>query len=264
MSESSLFLPFQEEGSNGESNLLYRNIPKWEGGMESIYFPEVRLWIGHSSFLLLCQKMLADIGDKGDTLHHSQRAANFGFLFAKHCGLPEQQTKWLSVAGLVHDIGKTKIPLKHLFKLYAKFGVRDRKILKLHPRLGYIFLKHEMRKEDSSRVYNPVFAHHMHQKDPYPDTKGSVLRILGTFDDLDLDNSRRLAMVDVADTLLFGRPSINMYPVSPDQARKILLEQFQAPREEELIDFLISQYVIIKNLLGKTSGRRAIEQSLVV
>jgi hypothetical protein len=232
--------------------------------MESLYSPEVRQMIGRSTFLLSCQKMLADIGDKNETLHHSQRAANCCFLLAKHCGLPEEQAGWFTVAGLVHDIGKAKLPLKHLARLYTKFSVRDRKILKLHPKLGYIFLKHEMRKkEDSFRVYNPVFAHHLYQKDSYPDTKGTVLRILGTFDDLDFDNARRLAMVDVADTCLFGRPSINMCPSPPDQVRKILIEQFQTPEDKSLIDFLISQYPSIKNLLGNTSGTRAIGESLV-
>lgn len=235
--------------------------------MEGIYFPEVRQIIGGSAFLLSCQKVLADIGDKGETRRHSQRAANFGFLLTGHCRLPEEQTRWFIKACFLHDIGKAKLALKHLFKLYVKFGPRDRKVLKLHPILGYIFLKHEMyemrKKEDSFRVYNPVFAHHLSQKDPYPDTKGTVLKILGTFDDLDLDNARRLAMVDVADTLLFGRPSIHMHSRTREYTREALVEQFQAPGEEELIDFLISQYPKIKNLSGTKTGNMAIGESLV-
>jgi hypothetical protein len=63
-----------------------------------------------------------------------------------------------------------------------------------------------------------------------------------------VDNGRLLAMVDVFETMAFGRPYVKILPMPLEMVRKKLAEQFQEPGEAENIEFLIRQYETVKKL----------------
>lgn len=82
-----------------------------------------------------------------------------------HAFLPENLRKkvektTLKEACILHDLGKTLIPLKVLNKP-AKLNVRERKIMNIHSRLGYELLKTQEIKEDTLTL---VKYHHQNLK----------------------------------------------------------------------------------------------------
>jgi len=196
-----------------------------------IYLPEVRAIIEKDRFLLDGQKALASMSDKRDTLHHSERMTNLGYLLAKQRNFSEEETKLFVEICLLHDIGKTEVSQKHLTKPFGKFGPKDLEAVKKHPRYGYSYLKHEDR---SPRVYNPVLLHHQFQPKPYPKIGIEFQKM----EDIDVDNARFLAMLDVFDTRVFGRPYAKIEPQPRDEAERELKKQFDQPGDEGVIDFL--------------------------
>ncbi len=63
-----------------------------EKSRPKIYLPEVRAIIEGDRFLLDNHKALASMSDKKDTLHHSERMTNLGYLLAKHHNFSEEET----------------------------------------------------------------------------------------------------------------------------------------------------------------------------
>lgn len=211
-----------------------------------IYLPEVRTIIDiinseSEDFLKKREKDLAGMSAKKDTLRHSQRITNLGYLFARHHNFSEEEINLFVETCLLHDIGKTELPQKYLSRTTEKFGQKDLKIVGKHAFGGYIYLKHERR---SPRVYLPILLHHQYQKKSYPAIGIQFKEI----EDVDVDNSRLLAMLDVFDVYAFGRPLSKTDPLPREQAEEKLKEQFDQPGDEEVIDFLFDQYETIKEL----------------
>jgi len=203
------------------------------------YLPEVRAIIESDKFLISGQKVLAGMSAKKDTLRHSQRMTNLGYTLARHRNFSEEEIKIFIETCLLHDIGKAEIPQKYLSKTTGKFGPKDLKIVGVHAYRGYACLKN---RERSPRVYNPVLLHHEFQENPYP----AIGVQFKDIEDIDVDNARLLAMLDVFDRRVFG--SSNIPPLSRDQAEEKLNEQFNQPGDEEVINFLFDQYETIKEL----------------
>ena len=196
----------------------------------------------NKDFLKQREKDLASMSEKKETLHHSQRMTNLGYLLAKKKNFSDEETKFFVEACLLHDIGKTEVARKHTARFSDKFSPKDLEAIKKHPRAGYSYLKHEGR---SPHVYNPVLLHHLFQEKPYPKIG---IEFQGMDDDVDIDNARLLAMIDVFDTLVFGRPYVKIFPLPLDRAEEKLKAQFNQPGDEEGINFLFSQYETIKGL----------------
>lgn len=222
-------------------------IYKPEKPKSKIYFSEVRAIIESDRFLTEEQEEFAGRGDKKDTLRHSQRITNLGYLLGKKKGFSSDEIKLFVEACLLHDIGKTETPLKYLTRPSGKFGSKDMQVVKKHPRRGYEILKHHNR---SPRVYYPVLLHHEFQEKPYPATNADLLIKLQKIEDIDIDNARLLAMLDVFDICAFGRPYVKIEPLTLGQVREKMMAQFTEEGDGEIIDFLISQYELIKELGG--------------
>ncbi|MFH0929954.1 MAG: HD domain-containing protein [Candidatus Moraniibacteriota bacterium] len=223
-----------------------------EKSKPKIYLPEVRAIIEiinnegddeSKDFLKKREKDLAGMSAKKDTLRHSQRMTNLGYLLAKERNFSEEEIKFFVEICLLHDIGKIQLPQKYLARPFGKFSAKDFEVVRKHSIQGYAHLKQEKR---SPRVYNPILIHHEFQEQPYPDTKASVLKLIENIEDIDVDNARLLAMIDVFDRRVFG--SSNIPPQPRDQAEEELKKQFDQPGDEEVINFLFDQYEKIKNL----------------
>jgi PAS domain S-box-containing protein/putative nucleotidyltransferase with HDIG domain len=73
------------------------------------------------------------------TAGHQRRVTQLASAIAREIGLPDEQITGLRLAGLIHDIGKVRVPVEILANpeslSEAEFG-----IIKMHPALGYEIL----------------------------------------------------------------------------------------------------------------------------
>lgn len=76
--------------------------------------------------------------------------------FGKHLGFNDHDTKTVALAGLMHDIGKSKISIEILEKP-SKLDESEEGLMKLHPMLGYEMLHNQ---PDFSGDMLDMVAHH--------------------------------------------------------------------------------------------------------
>lgn len=206
-----------------------------------IYLPEVRKILEDDVYLKWGLRQLDEINDEGDTKRHTQRVTNLSYLLAKHLKYSEEDTELAVQAGVLHDIGKMQVDSSVLTRPSEIFSDEDMEKVSKHALNGYGIVESR-----EPRVATIILLHHMFQKKYYP--KEINLDELNV-PPRDLELSRRLAMVDVFDTVVFGRQNIK--PAPAEKHRSILLEQFNKVGDEEIIEYLFSQYETIKGL-GQT------------
>lgn len=129
------------------------------------------------------------------TFKHSVDVATMSMVIAKEQGLPQQDIYNIGIAGLLHDMGKSKIPLEVLNKP-AKLSDEEFAIMKKHPVLGYEILKE---KEDFSQVIALAVLQH-HEK---MNGKGYPM---GVASDKICPYAKILSVADVYDALVTARP----------------------------------------------------------
>lgn len=88
---------------------------------------------------------------------HSINVALIGNILGKWMDLSEKDLKILTVAGLLHDIGKSKIPESILNKP-GKLSVSEFEIIKNHPIYGHNLLKKHKRLD--KRILSATLQHH--------------------------------------------------------------------------------------------------------
>ena len=91
------------------------------------------------------------------TFQHSVNVATLSGLFGRWLGISEPELKKLVFAGLLHDIGKTQIPLAILNKP-GRLTDSEMDIMKGHALQGFEILKKSGL--DSNIILEGVFAHH--------------------------------------------------------------------------------------------------------
>ncbi len=74
------------------------------------------------------------------TAGHQVRVADLAAAIAKQMALPEEQMHAIHLAGVVHDLGKIKIPAEILSKP-GKITDLEYSLIKVHPQAGYDILK---------------------------------------------------------------------------------------------------------------------------
>lgn len=129
------------------------------------------------------------------TFKHSVDVATMSMVLAKQQGLSQKQIYEIGVAGLLHDIGKTKIPLDILNKP-ARLTDEEFAVMKQHPVFGYRMIKD--RDEFSNEICMAVLQHHekMNSKG-YP---------IGFPSDKITQYARILTIADIYDALVTERP----------------------------------------------------------
>jgi len=83
--------------------------------------------------------MMAEIRDPY-TAGHQQRVAILACAIARRLHLPPEQIRSIELAGILHDIGKIRIP-SALINRPGELMETERELLKIHPRVGYDLLK---------------------------------------------------------------------------------------------------------------------------
>lgn len=129
------------------------------------------------------------------TFKHSVDVATMSMILAKQQGLSQKQIYEIGVAGLLHDIGKTKISLDILNKP-ARLTDEEFAVMKQHPVFGYRMIKG--RDEFSNEICMAVLQHHekMNSKG-YP---------VGFPSDKITQYARILTIADIYDALVTERP----------------------------------------------------------
>lgn len=129
------------------------------------------------------------------TFKHSVDVATMSMILAKQQGLTQKEIYEIGVAGLLHDIGKTKIPLEILNKP-AKLTNEEFSVMKQHPVFGYRMVKD--RNEFSGEICMAVLQHHekMNSKG-YP---------VGFPSEKITKYARILTVTDIYDALVTERP----------------------------------------------------------
>ncbi len=74
------------------------------------------------------------------TAGHQHNVARFSTLIARRMGLPEDQIEGIRIAGLLHDIGKIRIPVS-LLNRPGKLLPAEWELIKIHSVVGYTILK---------------------------------------------------------------------------------------------------------------------------
>lgn len=136
------------------------------------------------------------------TFKHSVDVAAAGIILGKYLGLGEDSLRDIGTAGVLHDIGKIKIP-KEILNKNGKLTDEEFTIIKNHPVYGYQLLADN--KEISEPIRRAVLYHHEHfDGSGYPSKlKGNKIPLY----------ARVLTVVDVFDALVTERPYHKAYGV---------------------------------------------------
>lgn len=100
------------------------------------------------------------------TIGHSVRVAALSSLVARALGWPEHVLAELAAAGLLHDLGKGRIPPEILFKP-GRLDDEERRVIETHPELGARLLLDNG--ESSALILSATWGHHLrHDGGGYP------------------------------------------------------------------------------------------------
>ena len=129
------------------------------------------------------------------TFKHSVDVATMAMVVAKKMGLSKEEIHDIGVAGLLHDIGKSKIPNEVLNKP-GRLTDEEFSIMKQHPLIGYDILKDNTELKDTIK-YAVLQHHEKINGKGYP--MGVEADQITTF-------AKILAVVDIYDALVTERP----------------------------------------------------------
>ncbi|HEU4363995.1 MAG TPA: HD-GYP domain-containing protein [Candidatus Krumholzibacteria bacterium] len=146
------------------------------------------------------------------TFAHSVNVSVLSMVIADHLGLPREQVAEIGVAGLLHDIGKTHIPLSILNKP-GRLSPEEWDIMARHPMLGVIELT---RVRSLRSIAAPLFVtleHHVHfAGGGYPQKPGAW----------DLHpHTLIVSVADVFDAMTTHR-TYRTNPVTPERALRFI------------------------------------------
>ncbi|MBI3291268.1 MAG: response regulator [Elusimicrobia bacterium] len=142
---------------------------------------------------------------------HVERVAGYALVLGDRLSLSEGDREALRKGGILHDIGKLRVPDEILTKP-TRLTVDEREVIRNHPQWG----EEICRKLRSIRPALPVVRHHHERLDGsgYPDgLKGNAIPI----------TARILAIVDVFDALTTTRPYRRA--LTRDQALEVLWDE---------------------------------------
>ena len=134
------------------------------------------------------------------TFKHSVDVATIAMIVAKQQGLSQAQIHEIGVTGLLHDVGKTKVPLEILNKP-SRLNKAEFTVMKQHSVYGYHIIKD--RPEVSPQIALGVLQHHEKiNGSGYP---------MGVGEDKICPYAKILAVADIYDALVTERPYKTAY-----------------------------------------------------
>jgi HD-GYP domain-containing protein (c-di-GMP phosphodiesterase class II) len=127
-------------------------------------------------------------------IEHQRRVTHLACAIARELGLATHQIEAITIAGMVHDIGKVFIPLEILNKS-GVLNAAEMALVQAHPRAAHYILKDL----DFSWPVAEIIVQHHERLDGsgYPDGLGGEEILL---------EARILAVPDVVEAMAYGRP----------------------------------------------------------
>ena len=172
------------------------------------------------------------------TFKHSVDVATMSMLIAKQHGLSKREIRDVGIAGLLHDIGKQKIP-KEILNKPGKLTDSEFDIMRKHSLYGYQMLREK--RDISEQILLGVLQHHEKLNGKgYP---------LGIPKDKVFSYARIISVADIYDALVTTRPYKKAF--SPREA----LEMIMAMTDELDIDVILYPVNSIVMLSNGEKGR---------
>ena len=134
------------------------------------------------------------------TFKHSVDVATMSMIVSRQYGLPDEQIYEIGISGLLHDIGKSKIPNEILNKA-GKLTDEEFALIKQHSLLGYQILKDKP--ELSNAIKLGVLQHH-------EKINGSGYPMGATEDKIHIF-AKIIAVADIYDALVTERPYMKAF-----------------------------------------------------
>ena len=131
----------------------------------------------------------------GEQLLHGMIVSNLAVMLARELGLPEEECHELSIAGMVHDIGKLRLRSYVYDEKEATLDIDELRYVRMHSSLGYVILKEQ---GFSEYVQTAVLYHHENvDGSGYPNNlKGDEIPM----------NAKILRVCDAFGALISNRP----------------------------------------------------------
>lgn len=145
-------------------------------------------------------------------LMHGMCVSNLAVNIARELGLDEEKCHDLAVAGVIHDIGKLRLSEYLYGRDEETLKVEEMKYVRMHPALGYEFLKKE---GYSEFILESIMYHHENADGSgYPDNlKGDAIPI----------GAKILRVCDVFAALISDRPYRKAFDV--ETAIELMIEE---------------------------------------
>ena len=160
-----------------------------------------------------------------ETYEHCLRVTLRSIKLGRKNRLNGFELRTLVYGALLHDIGKTKIPIDILSKKFS-LSNSERRVMEGHVRLGFL----ELGDQEYKTVKKIVISHHEFKKNPYPRKIKDRRRKERKYEDRrEKDEkiekmSQIVATIDIYDALSSRRSYKE--PISNEKIEKIMLKQF--------------------------------------
>ena len=165
------------------------------------------------------------------TFNHSVNVAIYAIALGQRIGIPKKQLSHLGMAGLFHDMGKTKISSEVLDKT-GKLSTEERSIMRSHPVVGTeLIMRMKEWGELSTRMIEGAFEHHLrYDLMGYPRlTRKRKISLFG----------RIISVADFYDALV--RPRVyNRFPYVSEKILGIMLERSGKDFDPAVVKVLIN------------------------
>lgn len=165
------------------------------------------------------------------TFNHSVNVAVFAIAIGQRIGIPKKHLSHLGMAGLFHDIGKTKVP-KEILNKAGKLNPEEWEVIRTHPVVGTeIVLRMKEWGELSTRMINGAFEHHLrYDLSGYPKlTRKRKVTLFG----------RIITLADFYDAL--GRPrAYNRFPYVSEKILGLMMERSGKDFDPVLVKVLVN------------------------
>ncbi len=150
------------------------------------------------------------------TFNHSVNVAIYAIALGQRIGIPKKHLSHLGMAGLFHDMGKTRIP-KEILNKTGKLSAEEWSVMRFHPVVGTeLIMRMKEWGELSTRMIEGAFEHHLrYDLTGYPKlTRKRKVSLFG----------RIVAVADFYDALV--RPRVyNRFPYVSEKILGIMLER---------------------------------------
>lgn len=168
------------------------------------------------------------------TFNHSVNVALYAIAIGQRIGIPKKHLAYLGMAGLFHDIGKTRIP-KEILNKEGKLTPEEWELIRTHPVVGAeIVMTMKEWGDLFTRLLSGAFEHHLrYDLSGYPKlTRKKRVSLFG----------RIITLADFFDAL--GRPRVyNRFPCVSEKILGLMMER----RGKEFDPVLVKVFV---NMMG--------------